>query len=200
MLRLFKKCKIGVCTRVDVSSDMVSETLIRNQRLIQHYAKLVESCMSFSGKILADWKPTWDMIRLVRNLSERLNTWNDQSSSCEAYQVQAAAQSFKTILQYCEQILDLIDKKIIDETVMVFDYEDKRSGVTHHRLRDVIQTQHSEMLGGNTKEAVYAELKQASQKADIAQSERTRKKATEEAARAERAKALDRLKSLAQDA
>ena len=144
-----------------------------NIRLIQHYAKRVEPCLSYSGTIREEWKPTWTMLRLVCGLSQFLEALNIQRSSWKASQAQAAAQTFKRILEYCEQILALIDTGNIDKEVLAFDYKDRRAVVTHHLLRDVMQTQQTEMLGGKTKEAAYAAYKQAAQDAALAQRVRT---------------------------
>ena len=154
-----------------------------NIRLIQHYAKLVEPCLSYSGKIREEWKPTWTMLRLVCGLSQCLEAWNKQRSSWKASEAQRAAKTFQRILEYCEDIFVLIDTGNIDEKMLAFDYKDRRAVVTPHLLRDVMQTQQTEMLGGKTKEAAYAAYMQAAQDAALAQRVRT----------------LERLRSSAQD-
>ena len=154
-----------------------------NMRLIEYYAKRVEPRLSYSGEIREEWKPTWTMLRLVCGLSQFLKALNIQRSSWKASQAQAAAQTFKRILEYCEQILALIDTGNIDKEVLAFDYQDRRAVVTHHLLRDVMQTQQTEMLGGKTKEAACAAYMQAAQDAALAQRIRT----------------LNRLRSAAQD-
>lgn len=161
----------------------LTEGCHRNIRLIQHYAKLVKPCLSYSGAVLEQWKPTLAVLRLVCGLGQCLEAWNTQRSSWKASQAQAAAQTFRRILECCEQILVLIDAGNIDETVLAFDYEYTRAVVTHHLLRDVIQTQRTEMLGGKTKEAACAAHMQAAQDAALAQRKRT----------------LERLRSAARD-
>ena len=151
----------------------LTERCYMNMRLIDYYARLVEPCLSYSGVILEKWKPTLAMLRLVCGLSQFLEALNIQRSSWKASQAQAAAQTFKRILEYCEQILALIDTGNIDKEVLVFDYKDRRAVVTHHLLRDVMQTQQTEMLGGKTKEAACAAYKQAAQDAALAQRVRT---------------------------
>jgi hypothetical protein len=123
------------------------------------------------------------MLRLVCDLSQCLEAWNTQRSSWKVSQAQAAAKTFKRILEYCEQILVLIDTGNIDKTMLSFDYKDTRAVVTHHLLRDVIQTQQTEMLGGKTKEVACATYTQA----------------VRDAALAQRCRTIDRLCSAAQD-
>lgn len=151
----------------------LTEGCYRNIRLIHYYAKLAEPCLSYSGEIREEWKPTLEMVRLVRDLSQYLEAWNTQRSSWKASEAQKAARTFKQILEYCEQILVLIDTGNIDEQMLVFDYKYTCAAVTHHLLRDVMQTQQSEMLGGRTKEAACEAYRQAARDAALAQRVRT---------------------------
>lgn len=161
-----------------------------SERLIHYYAE--RTAPAINMRIQHDHRATYDMLCLVRDLSRRLHVWNTQRSSCRASEAHKAVKSFREILGYCERILTSIKTGKIDWEMLEFDYA-HRAGVSCHNLRDVIDTQQSQMLGDKTTEAAVAAYTQAAD-AEVLAARVKKARAAERAAQA-----LQSLRLLAHD-
>ena len=120
---------------------MLTTKSYENKKVIQYYSSLAAPRLASIPTMMSkERRPTHDMLRLVLDLNQRLQAWDAQRASCKASARQAAAQSVRTIIWYCESILALIETGNIDADMLEFEYKNAR-----YRLRDVIETQQAEM-------------------------------------------------------